>query len=87
MRNKKAKKIKRDVYGDFSPRVEARKYSDMSRVVKKVLKGKRVREKYRGKTVKVRVDYLVADDRRREYQDTKKQYNSLTRKERGMICG
>lgn len=83
MNNKKAKKIKKEVYGEDSTRSGI--LSSITKTIIKKLKGKRVKEEYRGKTVKMNFGCLEADPKRQEYQRLKKEYNNLTRKERGAI--
>lgn len=83
MRNSKAKKIHKKVYGDDSTR--DRRLSPMNKTITKHLKSKRVKKEYRDKTVKMTVGYMIADPKRQEYQRMKKEYNKLNTKERGMI--
>lgn len=80
MRNLKSKMIKREIYGkDYSPRF--RTYHEATRITEKRIKGSTHKQKFR-------TGYLVADNKRHEYQEMKKDYNKLTRKERGaIVCG
>lgn len=83
MRNSKAKKIHKEVYGDDSTR--GRRLTPMTKTITKHLKGKRVKEEFRDKTVRMTVGYMIADPKRQEYQRLKKEYNKLNTKERGMM--
>lgn len=65
MRGKKAKQIRKQVYGDLGSGPQFRKYKLTPGTERKIRKGKR-REKL------LNTGQLVADDMRRKYQKAKK---------------